>query len=110
MDLGIQGKVTLITGGSRGLGKASALSLAKEGATIGICSRDKNTIANTVQELQNLGVTAKGFVADISDLNQLKTLHSKITRELGEKVEYWTYNKIREADRIANIIKNMVKN
>ena len=84
MDLGIQGKVTLITGGSRGLGKASALSLAKEGATIGICSRDKNTLANTVQELQNLGITAKGFVADISDLNQLKTLHSKITRELGE--------------------------
>jgi len=33
-----------------------------------------------------------------------------ITRELGEKIENWTYNKIQEADRIANIVKNMVKN
>ena len=33
-----------------------------------------------------------------------------ITRELGEKVENWKYNKIHEANRIANIIKNMVKN
>ena len=33
-----------------------------------------------------------------------------ITRELGEKVENWKYNKIHEANRVANIIKNMVKN
>ena len=84
MDLGIQGKVAFITGGSRGLGKAAAISLAQEGATVGICSRDENTIADTITELKSLGASAKGFVGDISDLSQLNTLHSKITSELGE--------------------------
>ena len=84
MDLGIQKKVAFITGGSRVLGKAAAISLAKEGATIGICSRDENSVGSTVEELKNLGAEVKGFVADISDLSQLKNLHSKITRELGE--------------------------
>ena len=84
MDLGIQGKVAFITGGSRGLGKSTAISLAKEGATVGICSRDENTVDNTVEELKILGASAKGFVGDISDLRQLRNLHSKITRELGE--------------------------
>jgi len=84
MDLGIQGKTAFITGGSRGLGKAAALSLAKEGATIGICGRDENTINSTVVELQNLGIIANGFVADISDLSQLKDLHTAVTKNLGE--------------------------
>ena len=83
MDLGIRGKVAFITGGSRGLGKAAAISLAKEGAYVGICSRDENTVADTIAELQSLGASAKGFVGDFSDLSQLSDLHSKITKELG---------------------------
>ena len=83
MDLGIRGKVAFITGGSRGLGKAAAISLAKEGAYVGICSRDEDTVADTIAELQSLGASAKGFVGDISDLSQLSDLHSKITKELG---------------------------
>ena len=84
MDLGIRGKVAFITGGSRGLGKAAAISLAKEGAYVGICSRDENTVADTITELHSLGASAKGFVGDISDLSRLSDLHSKITKELGE--------------------------
>ena len=53
MDLGIRGKVAFITGGSRGLGKAAAISLAKEGAYVGICSRDEDTVADTIAELQS---------------------------------------------------------
>ena len=83
MDLGIRGKVAFITGGSRGLGKAAAISLAKEGAYVGICSRDEDTVADTIAELQSLGASAKGFVGDISDLSRLSDLHSKITKELG---------------------------
>ncbi len=83
MDLGIRGKVAFITGGSRGLGKAAAISLAKEGAIIGICGRDGNTVADTVAQLKGLGAAATGFVGDISDLSQLSNLHSKITGELG---------------------------
>jgi 3-oxoacyl-[acyl-carrier protein] reductase len=54
MELGIQGKVALITGGSRGLGKQSAISLAKEGARVVICARTQEGLDNTVTELKKL--------------------------------------------------------
>ena len=48
MDLQISGKHALVTGGSRGLGKQSALALGNEGVNISICARGKNDLANTV--------------------------------------------------------------
>ena len=84
MDIGIKNKVAFVNGGSRGLGKAAAISLAKEGAYVGICSRDEDTVADTIAELKSLGASAKGVVGDISDLSRLSDLHSKITKELGE--------------------------
>ena len=43
MDLGIKNKIALVTGSSRGIGKAAAISLAKEGAKVVICGRNQNT-------------------------------------------------------------------
>ena len=51
MDLGLTGKIALVTGGSRGLGRESALSLAREGASIAICGRTKNVLEATVKEI-----------------------------------------------------------
>ena len=51
MDLGIKNKVALVTAASQGLGKASALELAKEGARLAICSRDKKKIEKTAKEI-----------------------------------------------------------
>ena len=51
MNLGIKGKKALITGGSRGLGLASAVSLAKEGADLAICARDKSDLENAKNQL-----------------------------------------------------------
>lgn len=83
MDLGINGKVALVTGGSRGLGKHSALSLAKEGVNVAICGRSQDTLDDTVAELKALGVGAMGVVADVSELAQVESLHQQIADDLG---------------------------
>ena len=83
MDLGIKGKFALVTGGSRGLGKASALSLAKEGVNIAICGRTKSDLDKTVQEIKNLGVNSKGFIVDISDLSKLTDVYNTILENFG---------------------------
>ena len=54
MDLGLSGKVALVTGGSRGLGRESALSLAREGANVAICGRTQDTLDDTVNEIKEM--------------------------------------------------------
>ena len=51
MDLGLKGKVAVVTAASKGLGKAVALGLAAEGASVALCSRDPETIARTGEEI-----------------------------------------------------------
>jgi len=83
MDLGIKGKVALVTGGSRGLGKHAALSLAGEGVNVAISGRTPETLEKTVAELKGLGVSSIGVAADISDLSSSEELHQKIVDSLG---------------------------
>ena len=83
MDLGIKGKVALVTGGSRGLGKQSALSLAAEGVDVAICGRTEETLNETVGELKALGVASMGVVADVSDLSGIESLHRQVVDGLG---------------------------
>ena len=56
--MNLKGKKAIVTGGGRGLGKAVALILAKEGANIGITGRNEENLKNTVDELKSLGVNA----------------------------------------------------
>jgi 3-oxoacyl-[acyl-carrier protein] reductase len=65
MDLGIEGKVALITGGNRGIGKASALEMAKEGCNIAITGRNEADLAAAVKELKSYGVQAVSIAADM---------------------------------------------
>src|SRR5712692_9742385 len=64
MDLGIDGKVALVTAASRGLGRAAALALAREGAQVAICARGAERLQETVDELPG---DILGVVADVSD-------------------------------------------
>ena len=84
MDLGIKGKVAFITGGSRGLGKAAAISLAKEGVNIGICGRTQSSIDNTINEIKEFGIQCEGFLVDISNIKTIEKLYQNITNKLGQ--------------------------
>ncbi len=64
MDL--SGRVALITGASSGIGKASALRLAKAGASIGVLGRTADEVHQTVQEIEALGGKGKALIADVS--------------------------------------------
>lgn len=83
MDLGIGGKVALVTGGSRGLGRQCALSLAGEGVNVAICGRTRETLDETSGEIEALGVGSLGVVADVSEVSSIEALHRQVVEELG---------------------------
>jgi len=66
MDLGLNGKSALVTGGSKGIGKAIAGRLVKEGAKVAICARGSELLAETVEELQAFG-EAWGAACDVGN-------------------------------------------
>lgn len=67
MDLGLRGKVAVVTGASRGIGKAIANSLLQEGCAVAICSRNANTLDATVAELSSGENRVLGVTADVTD-------------------------------------------
>jgi 3-oxoacyl-[acyl-carrier protein] reductase len=83
MDLGIKDKNALVTGGSRGLGRAAALSLAREGVNVAICGRTRDTLDGTVGEIEALGVASTGVVADVSNTASMEALHGQVLDRLG---------------------------
>ncbi|HEY4369152.1 MAG TPA: SDR family oxidoreductase [Steroidobacteraceae bacterium] len=85
MDLGIKGKVALVTGASSGLGFAVANALANEGVNVAICSRDAGRI-NAAAERINSNVSrtaATAFVADLTDRESRESLTAKVVERLG---------------------------
>ena len=83
MDLGIKGRVALVTGGSRGLGRRCALSLAREGVNVAICGRTEATLDEAVDEIKTLGVDSVGVVADVSEGALVESLHQHVVDSLG---------------------------
>lgn len=83
MDLGLAGKVGLVTGGSRGIGRAIALRLAAEGAHVGICGRTSETLRATVQELKDKGVHAHGVAADVTQPGEVERFVDEAAQALG---------------------------
>ena len=65
MDLGLQGKGVLVTGGSRGIGRQIALTFAQEGANVAICARDQAQLAKTEAEIRELGVKTLALAVDL---------------------------------------------
>jgi len=72
MKLGLKNKYALVTGGSRGIGKAIALLLAEEGCNVAICARKQKEIKETVKEIKAKGVKSIGISADVAVLKDVE--------------------------------------
>jgi 3-oxoacyl-[acyl-carrier protein] reductase len=83
MDLQLKNKNALILGGTRGIGRAIADTLAKEGANVGVCARNAGQVAAVVAELKALGVKATGASVDVTDGPALKAWIASAAAELG---------------------------
>jgi len=79
----LTGKLALISGGNRGLGRAMALALSADGATIALVARDRTKLASVREEIEGAGGKAAVFEADISDEQRVQELETEISRELG---------------------------
>lgn len=66
MDLGLRGKAALVTGSSRGIGRATALELAREGCRVALCARGKEALEAAAVEVRALGAEAVAVAADVT--------------------------------------------
>src|SRR5919205_2142133 len=83
MDLGLKGRNAVVLGGTRGIGRAIAETLAGEGADVAVCARNAEQVAATVADLKALGVRAIGAPLDLTDAAALKAWIVDAARELG---------------------------
>jgi 3-oxoacyl-[acyl-carrier protein] reductase len=83
MDLGIKGKVALVTGGARNLGKADAVVLAQEGCAVAVLDLNGEGALEAAKEIVDKGGTAKGYACDIADRPQVASVIAQVVRDLG---------------------------
>ncbi|MBX3495252.1 MAG: SDR family oxidoreductase [Parvibaculum sp.] len=83
MDLGLKGKKAIVTGGTRGIGRAIAETLAAEGADVAICARNADQVNEAAAALSKKGVKALGGTADIADGAALKKWIADTAKALG---------------------------
>lgn len=84
MDLGIRDRVAMVAASTKGLGRATAIALAKEGCHVSICGRHEETLRSTKEELQRLDVRVHASICDVSKAEELERWHRETVEALGE--------------------------
>tara|TARA_B100000519_G_C14228588_1_gene431235 strand:+ start:1103 stop:1897 length:795 start_codon:yes stop_codon:yes gene_type:complete len=86
MDLQISGKVALVTGSNRGIGKATAITLSKEGADVALLARNEKLLSQTKNEISSIApnIKVEYFLCDTKSNEQVKDTVSKIEKLFGK--------------------------
>ena len=83
-ELTLEGKVALVTGGARGIGKEIALCLAREGANIALCDVNLEETEKTAKEIRDLGRACLALKADVTSLKDVQDMMDKILDKLSK--------------------------
>lgn len=83
MSKQLAGKVSLISGGGRGIGRAIALAYAREGALVAVTARSSDELAETVWLMQELGGQGRALPADVRSAEQVDALVEQVERDMG---------------------------
>ena len=85
MDLGIKGKIALVTASSTGIGKAVAESLAAEGCNLAICSRSKDTLLETARDIKSkYNIEPFWGVCDLNQHKDIENLYEAVKNHFGK--------------------------
>ena len=79
----LEGKVAIVTGGSRGIGFAVALSLAREGAEVVVCSRNLKAIEEAAERIRSEGGSAHPYKVDVADSSSVSALVKDVAEKFG---------------------------
>jgi len=79
----LEGKVALVTGAGSGIGRATALLMAKEGARVGVLGRTESDLQDAVAEIESAGGEAIVLVADVSDADQMRSAVDRLAGRWG---------------------------
>jgi 3-oxoacyl-[acyl-carrier protein] reductase len=94
MEFGLKDRVALVTGGSRGIGKAIALALAGHGVNIAFCGRTPETLEQTAAEIRAEGVEAWPIQADVSQLADVQRFVREAAAAAGGRVDILINNAV----------------
>ena len=83
----LQGRTALVTGASRGLGKAMALALAEAGARVALVSRDESRLMEVAAQIRAAGGTADVFTADVTDEAQVEAVRAAFAAKVGGSLD-----------------------
>lgn len=79
----LKGKIGIVTGASRGLGRSMAMALAEAGADVAIVGRNLPALEEVANEMSNLGVKILPVVADVSKLQEIEEMVDRVVKEFG---------------------------